>query len=57
MEGGVHCVQKTKRTYAESSRKRLTLCMAMRAVGEEMMTMAWLCPAKRWNSFRYMSGM
>jgi hypothetical protein len=34
-------------TYAESSRKRLTLSMVMRAVGEaEMMMMGWLCPAK-----------
>ena len=32
-------------TYAESSRKRLTLCMVMRAVGDdEMMMMGWLWP-------------
>ena len=33
--------------YAESSRKRLTLCMVMRAVGEDMKTMmGWLWPVK-----------
>lgn len=32
--------------YAASSRKCLTLCIVMRAVGdEEMMMMGWLCPA------------
>ena len=40
MEGGC------KETYEESSRKRLTLCMVMRAVGEdEMMMIGWLWPA------------
>jgi len=43
--------QKKKRiweTYAEFSRKRLTLCMVMRAVGKEMMIMGLLLPAKQW---------